>query len=298
LKNQKYGGVIQYGKYRQWKKKRRRGLSNDVIVTDSIHEAIIEKELFEKVQERLETESIQPTWNHRGENLLTGILKCPRCSGPTAASNVTNTLKEAGSGCSANSIRADFIEKFVADRLVEIITVPGFLDVLVREINARIREEIKPLEQELAVLETTIQDISEKLESWKQFEAIANEFSEDINQRKEELTEQLIFSKQREREILSVLDHQDQLVEVTDVEKILKALKEMLEHAEKAVIKQVYRSFIEKVEFDPLNKEDVRITMRFDENVIQQLNQIYQEAVSNPMDTALFVLNRPFTLIV
>jgi site-specific DNA recombinase len=317
LKNQKYGGVIQYGKYRQWKKKRRRGLSNDVIVTDSIHEAIIEKELFEKVQERLETESIQPTWNHRGENLLTGILKCPRCSGPTAASNVTNTLKDgtkkkiryyscanfrrkgkAGSGCSANSIRADFIEKFVADRLVEIITVPGFLDVLVREINARIREEIKPLEQELAVLETTIQDISEKLESWKQFEAIANEFSEDINQRKEELTEQLIFSKQREREILSVLDHQDQLVEVTDVEKILKALKEMLEHAEKAVIKQVYRSFIEKVEFDPLNKEDVRITMRFDENVIQQLNQIYQEAVSNPMDTALFVLNRPFTLIV
>ena len=99
----------------------------------------------------------------------------------------------------------------MADRLVEIITVPGFLDVLVREINARIREEIKPLEQELA-------DISEKLESWKQFEAIANEFSEDINQRKEELTEQLIFSKQREREILSVLEHQDQLVEVTDIE--------------------------------------------------------------------------------
>lgn len=195
-------------------------------------------------------------------------------------------------------MRADYIEKFVADRLVEIITVPGFLDVLVREINARIREEIKPLEQELAVLETTIQDISEKLESWKQFEAIANEFSEDINQRKEELTEQLIFSKQREREILSVLEHQDQLVEVTDIEKILKALNEMLKHAEKAVIQQVYRSFIEKVEFDPLNKEDIRITMRFDENVIQQLNQIYQEAVSDHMDTAFFVLKRPFTLIV
>lgn len=317
LTNQKYGGVIQYGKYRQWKKKRRRGLSNDVIVTDSIHEAIIEKELFEKVKERLETESIQPKWNHRGENLLTGIVRCPGCSGPTSASNSTNTLKDgtkrktryysctnfrrkgkAGSGCNANSIRADYIEKFVADRLVEIITVPGFLDVLVREINARIREEIKPLEQELAVLETTIQDISEKLESWKQFEAIANEFSEDINQRKEELTEQLIFSKQREREILSVLEHQDQLVEVTDIEKILKALNEMLKHAEKAVIKQVYRSFIEKVEFDPLNKEDIRITMRFDENVIQQLNQIYQEAVSDHMDTAFFVLKRPFTLIV
>ena len=72
----------------------------------------------------------------------------------------------------------------------------------------------------------------------------------------------------------------------------------MLKHAEKAVIQQVYRSFIEKVEFDPLNKEDIRITMRFDENVIQQLNQIYQEAVSDHMDTAFFVLKRPFTLIV
>ncbi|MBO0457746.1 recombinase family protein [Enterococcus hulanensis] len=317
LQNHKYGGIIQYGKYRQWKKKRRRGFSNDVIVAEAIHEAIIDKELFEKVNERLETESIQPKWNHRGENLLTGVLRCPKCAGPMAASNVTNTLKDgtrrkiryyscatfrskgkAGSGCNANSIRADFIEKFVADRLTEIVTVPSFLEVLVREINTRIREEIKPLEQELAVLETTIQEMNEKLESWKQFEMIATEFSTDIQQRKEELTEQLIFSKQRVREILSVLDHQDQLVEVADVEKILTALDKMLKRAEKAVVKQVYRSFIDRVEFDLLNKEDIKITMRFDETVIKQLNQLYQEAVSHHADTALFVLKRPFTLIV
>ena len=86
-----------------------------------------------------------------------------------AASNVTNTLKDGtkkklryyscanfrnkgASVCSANSIRADHAEQFVADRLRELVTMPEFLSSLVKEINQKILEEIRPLEQELAVL--------------------------------------------------------------------------------------------------------------------------------------------------
>jgi len=38
--------------------------------------------------------------------------------------------------------------------------------------------------------------------------------------------------------------------------------------------------------------------MKFDEAIIHQLNQIYQEAVSGETDAAFFVLKRPFMLIV
>lgn len=315
LSNQKYGGIIEYGKYRQWKKKRRRGLNLNPIVQKGIHQPIIEEGLFQKVRERLELEQKQPNWNHRGMNVLTGLLKCPVCHGPMAASNVTNTLKDGtkkklryyscanfrnkgASVCSANSIRADHAEQFVADRLRELVTMPDFLSSLVKEINQKILEEIRPLEQELAVLLGDMEELNEKLETWENFELITNDFPEEILLRKNEVKEHLMFAKQREREILSVLEHQHQKVTMEDTERLFQALDKFLQTADKSAIKQVYRTFIQEVKFDPLNKNDIKITMAFDETVIHQLNQIYQETVSKQMDTVFFVLERPFTMAI
>lgn len=315
LSNQKYGGIIEYGKYRQWKKKRRRGLNLNPIVQKGIHQPIIEEGLFQKVRERIELEQKQPNWNHRGMNVLTGLLKCPVCHGPMAASNVTNTLKDGtkkklryyscanfrnkgASVCSANSIRADHAEQFVADRLRELVTMPEFLSSLVKEINQKILEEIRPLEQELAVLLGDIEELNEKLETWKNFELITSDFPEEIILRKNEVKEQLMFAKQREREILAVLEHQHQKVTIGDTERLFQALDKFLQTADKSAIKQVYRTFIQDVKFDPLNKDDLKITMAFDDTVIHQLNQIYQETVSKQTDTVFFVLERPFTVVV
>ncbi|MBC2278740.1 hypothetical protein HCB42_07375 [Listeria welshimeri] len=64
LSNQKYGGFIEYGKYRQWKKKRRRGLNLNPIDYEGIHQPIIEEGLFKKVRERLELKRAQPKQNN------------------------------------------------------------------------------------------------------------------------------------------------------------------------------------------------------------------------------------------
>ncbi len=40
------------------------------------HEPIISEEDYQKVQERLALEGKQPKWNHTGENVLTGLLRC------------------------------------------------------------------------------------------------------------------------------------------------------------------------------------------------------------------------------
>lgn len=314
LSNQKYGGIIEYGKYQQWKKKRRRGVNPTPIVQKGIHEPIIEEALFLKVRERLEMEKRQPNWNHRGENVLTGLLTCPVCHGPMAASNVTNTLKDGtkkriryyscanfrnkgASVCGANSIRADYAEKFVSDRLRELVTIPEFLPVLVKEMNQKIEEELQPLEQELAVLLVNMTDIEKKVEVYHQFEELTDEHQEDISSQKEKLKEQLIYSKQREHEILSVLNHQHEKITVDNVSQIFTALDHFLNKADKAMIKSVYRTFIQKITFDPLTKDAIQLTMTFNEEIVHQLNQLYQETLSNQTDGVFFVLKRPFTFV-
>ena len=136
------------------------------------------------------------------------------------------------------------------------------------------------------------------METWENFELITNDFPEEILLRKNEVKEQLMFAKQREREILSVLEHQHQKVTMEDTERLFQALDKFLQTADKSAIKQVYRTFIQEVKFDSLNKNDIKITMTFDETVIHQLNQIYQETVSKQTDTVFFVLERPFTVVI
>ena len=143
-----------------------------------------------------------------------------------------------------------------------------------------------------------MEELKEKLETWENFELITNDFPEEILLRKNEVKEQLMFAKQREREILSVLEHQHQKVTMEDTERLFQALDKFLQTADKSAIKQVYRTFIQEVKFDSLNKNDIKITMTFDETVIHQLNQIYQETVSKQTDTVFFVLERPFTVVI
>ncbi|MCS6723466.1 recombinase family protein, partial [Proteus mirabilis] len=157
LRNKTYGGFLEYAKYVNWEEKRRKGKNPQPILVEGEHEPIIEKELFDKVQTRLKVAKKQPQWNERGENLLTGLLRCPECGGPMAASNTTNTLKggtkkriryyscanfrnKGAKVCHANSIRAEVAEGFVADRLKEVIQVPEILDGLVKELNIQMKE--------------------------------------------------------------------------------------------------------------------------------------------------------------
>ncbi|WP_369674393.1 zinc ribbon domain-containing protein, partial [Enterococcus faecium] len=102
------------------------------------------------------------------------------CGGPMAASNVTNTLKgvikkriryyscanfrnKGASVCHANSVRADFAEAYVAERLKEIVQVPEILVQLIECSNAEMVEQVKPMEQELAVIIVQQDELEQKL---------------------------------------------------------------------------------------------------------------------------------------
>ncbi|ENZ5548398.1 recombinase family protein, partial [Enterococcus hirae] len=102
----------------------------------------------------------------------------------------------------------------------------------------------------------------------------------------------------RENEILGIFQQQGEPIQVKDVQRILTSLDRFLAQSEKKQVKALYRTFIEKITFDPNYKEILEITMKFTPAVVQQLNEQYQIAVSKTKDTAIFVLKTPFTLTI
>ncbi|KMS30207.1 zinc ribbon domain-containing protein, partial [Staphylococcus aureus] len=95
---------------------------------------IISQSLWDKVQARKKQVSEKPQVHGKGINILTGLISCPQCSASMSASTTVNTLKDGtkkriryyscsnfrnkGSKvCSANSVRADVIEKYVMDQI-------------------------------------------------------------------------------------------------------------------------------------------------------------------------------------
>ena len=77
LDNPLYAGYIRYGKYKDWTKKRRKGLSSEYILVEGNHESIITKEDWDKVQARMKTN--QRKKPPVGKYMLAGVLTCPEC---------------------------------------------------------------------------------------------------------------------------------------------------------------------------------------------------------------------------
>ncbi|MGG5342099.1 recombinase family protein [Enterococcus sp. AZ192] len=315
LHNKIYAGYLEYARYVDWDTKRRKGKNLHPIIVKGDHEPIIDEHTYQAVQERLDLESRHPNWNHAGENVLTGLLRCPECGAPMAASNVTNTLKDGtkkriryyscsqfrnkgASVCHANSIRADQAEQFVAARLKEIVQHPQIIKEVIQALNQEMEEQRLPLSQELKVIQTEKKEITAKIEK---LTLLLEEDPELLDSLKERLEKKHTLRREkqiRENELLSILSYQGKKIEVGNVTDIVIGIDKLVSNQEKQQIKQLYRTFIQKITFTPDTKDHLQLTMYFDQSIIDQLNKHYRETVSHSEDTVLFVLTTPFRFTV
>lgn len=95
-----------------------------------------------------------------------------------------------------------------------------------------------------------------------------------------ELKNHLALYGIREEEILSILNNKDKKFQPKDIHILVSGIDRMLENQPKSVIKNIYRSFIKSVTFDPTNKENITITMNFSEGIVKQINELYKKTVS------------------
>lgn len=166
LMNPAYIGKIRFNLREDWARKRRKGINKDPILVDGEHEPIIEEKLWKKVQELYNKKACKPNRIFDSEYILTGLMKCPECGASMVAGRTKNKLKDGtyritryyvcgawrnkgSSACHANSVRADYAEEYVINRLQEIVKKEKVLKDIVKKLNNERKESIKPLEKEL-----------------------------------------------------------------------------------------------------------------------------------------------------
>lgn len=180
LENEKYTGCMCWGKVRDWSSKRRKGKSEPTIVQQT-HDAIIDMELWNKVQEvnKLNKEQYSNRSNNlKGEFILTGLLRCPQCGAGTVMSK---SKKRDGSGyhlyymcqtfhakgkteCSANLIRKEVVE----EQVIQWIRTMLADEQIVEDIMNRLRREeshgVAVLKKDLDIQQTNLK----KLLDWQE----------------------------------------------------------------------------------------------------------------------------------
>ena len=181
LDNPVYKGKIRYGHYPVKtlpNGKTTRIYSDDFILADGKHEAIISEEMWEAVHEK-----INRMKKHRGRNdseretvhnIFNKIAKCPQCGGNMVSCSPTyrkgdkkiyyssyvcgyNNNHKHGS-CSRNGIRAEFLENTVISAIKDYVNKPGIIQEIQKRMEAdydtvKLEEEIKSLKEQLVQLD-------------------------------------------------------------------------------------------------------------------------------------------------
>ncbi|MCG1311391.1 recombinase family protein [Staphylococcus epidermidis] len=290
ISNPFYIGKIQFSKYRHWNEKRRKGLNEDPIIVDGKHAPIIDKDLWDKVQFKRQESRKKPQVHGKGTNLLTGIVKCPKCGAAMAASNTTNTLKDGtkkriryyscsnfrnkGSKvCSANSVRADILEKYVINQILEVIKSKNALKQLVEKVNEPSQIDKSSLNHDITYKQSHYEDVKSKMNTL--MKTIQDNTDLDSILKPTILNYQTELNQLKDQ--INQLE-QDKQVEVPqyDIDRIaniLLTIFEDIEKLEKSQLKSLYLTVIDRIDIqkDEHPKKQFYVTLKLNNDIIKQL---------------------------
>ena len=220
LTNPVYIGKVRYNVRQNWSEKRRRNINANPIITDGIHEPIIDEGLWDKVQAIMESKKGKPSRIYDGEYPLTGILRCPKCGAGMVISRTTNKLadgtkkriayyccgawKNKGTSvCNSNTIRVDKANEYVFTKISELLSNEKMVETIVNNINKERHKKINPAKKELERIDKELEKIDRK--KTKLFEAYEEDLisKEEFKERKDELNKRA-KSLQEEKEPLLV----------------------------------------------------------------------------------------------
>lgn len=290
LSNPFYIGKIQFAKYKDWNDKRRKGLNDKPVIAEGKHTPIISQSLWDKVQARKKQVSEKPQVHGKGTNILTGLISCPQCSAPMAASNTTNTLKDGtkkriryyscsnfrnkGSKvCSANSVRADVIEKYVMDQILEIVKSNKVLKQVVERVNQENQVDVAALNHDIAYKQQQFDEINTKLKNLIQTiednPDLASTLKPTIHQYETQLndiTNQMNQLKQQQNQEKPSYD-------TKQIALLLQRIFQNIESMDKSQLKALYLTVIDRIDIrkDGNHKKQFYVTLKLNNEIIKQL---------------------------
>lgn len=307
LNNPTYVGIIRYNRYENWADKGRKGKSDAVIESKGQHEAIIDQSLWDAVHARMAVQSSQPAWNRKGSNVLTGLLRCPQCGSPMAASNVTNRLKDGtkkrlryyscsqfrnkgASVCSANSIRADDAERRVKDTFIAYINQPELMRGLSDSLGQRQEEIVNEWEQEKRQLETTHIQKTKEFDELLAIISRTPDLKTDLASRIRELKIALGTLSQQREQIQKKLDKKEEPLELQTLEQLMKFLNGLLHNQGKKELKGLYQLLIDRIDWRKETNE-LKIYFKLDDIARNYIKE-HPEAASQVEAASLLWLRK------
>ena len=222
LTNPVYIGEIRYNVRQNWSEKRRRNINPNPIRVKGKHEAIIDRELWDKVQLILESKKGKPSRIYDGEYPLTGILRCPKCGAGMVISRTTNTLadgtkkriayyccgnwKNKGTSvCNSNTIRVDKANEYVFKKIEELVSNEAMIKAVVKNINKERKDKVKPAKRLLSDIDKELKKLDKRKR--KIFEAYEEDIltKEEFQIRKDELNEKIITLEEEKKQLLNTI---------------------------------------------------------------------------------------------
>lgn len=290
LSNPFYIGKIQFAKYKDWNEKRRKGLNDNPVIAEGKHAPIISQELWDKVQSRKKQVSQKPQVHGKGTNLLTSLIFCEKCGATYAASTTTNTLKDGtkkriryyscsnfrnkGSKvCSANSVRADVIEKYVMNQILEIIKSDKVLKQVVERVNQDSQIDMAALNHDIAYKQKQFDEVQIKLDNLiKTLEDnpdLTSVLKNTIHQYEKQLndiTNQVSQLKQQQNQEKPSYD-------TKQISVVLRRIFQNIETMDKAQLKALYLTVIDRIDIrkDGNHKKQFYVTLKLNNEIIKQL---------------------------
>lgn len=291
LTNPVYIGKIRYNVRQNWSEKRRRNINPDPIITDGIHEPIIDEKLWDKVQAVLESKKGKPSRIYDGEYPLTGILRCPKCGAGMVIMRTTNTLKDGtkkriayyacgnwknkGSAvCNSNSIRVDKANEYVFNKLSELLSNEKMVKSIVKNVNKERHNKVNPAKKELERIDKELEKIDKK--KHKLFEGYEEDLisKEEFKERKEELNKMAkILQEQKQPLLVTLSDDVSEEVPYEFVKNILRNFSKVLtESTSREQQKKLLHMIISEITINEAREID-SIKLKINDSLVDYLSK-------------------------
>ena len=296
LTNPVYIGKVRYNVRQNWSEKRRRNINANPIITDGVHEPIIDEVLWDKVQAIMESKKGKPSRIYDGEYPLTGILRCPKCGAGMVISRTTNKLadgtkkriayyccgawKNKGTSvCNSNTIRVDKANEYVFNKISELLSNEKMVKSIVNNINKERHKKINPAKKELERIDKELEKIDRK--KTKLFEAYEEEVisKEEFKERKDELNKRA-KSLQEEKEplLVTLLDDVSEEIPYEFIKSILENFSKVLtESATREQQKKLLHMIISEITINEAREID-SIKLKINDSLVDYINK--EEGVS------------------
>lgn len=296
LTNPVYIGKVRYNVRQNWSEKRRRNINANPIITDGVHEPIIDEVLWDKVQAIMESKKGKPSRIYDGEYPLTGILRCPKCGAGMVISRTTNKLadgtkkriayyccgawKNKGTSvCNSNTIRVDKANEYVFNKVSELLSNEKMVKSIVNNINKERHKKINPAKKELERIDKELEKIDRK--KTKLFEAYEEEVisKEEFKERKDELNKRA-KSLQEEKEpfLVTLSDDVSEEIPYEFIKSILENFGKVLtESATREQQKKLLHMIISEITIDESREID-SIKLKINDSLVDYISK--EEGVS------------------